>query len=81
VVDLVNSPTVSFFAVTNLLVVSTGTAAVPAAHGRANGVGHKHHGHLQRQAAGTAAVPVDTQRENVARTPEIGMRPTIGERT
>jgi len=40
----------------------------PAAHGRAHGVGHKHHGRLQRQAAETAAVLVETRRENVAHT-------------
>jgi len=44
----------------------------PAAHGRAHGVGQKHHGRLQRQAAGTAAVPVDTRRKKVAHTHAFG---------
>ena len=56
------------FALTGLLAVSTGTAAVPAAHGRAHDVGHKQHGRRPRQAAGTAAVPVETRHENVAHT-------------
>jgi len=53
----------------SVLAVSAGTAAVPAAHGCGHGVRHMQHGCRQRQAAGTAAVPVNTGRENVARTP------------
>ncbi len=66
------------FAVTGLLTVSTGTAAIPAAHGRAHGVGQKHHGRLQRQAAGTAAVPVETRREKVARTRSLSCASHVG---
>jgi len=34
------------------------------------------HGHRQRQATGTAAVPVDARREKLAR-PLAGLRPTF----
>ncbi len=41
------------------------------------GVRHMQHGCRQRQAAGTAAVPVDARHENVARTRPLPVRPRL----